>query len=414
MQYQRHLENVVKTRAKYFPVIVVTGPRQSGKTTFMKQLYPEFDYYNLENMATLELVKNDPLDVLESYKKGLVIDEVQRFPEILSYIQAYVDERKEMGKIIISGSQNLLISEKVGQTLAGRVAYCYMYPLSINELKDNKLLISDVYKQLRRGGYPAIYDRNVPPELFYDQYISTYVERDVRMIREVADLIQFRKFLVLLAGRVGRLVNLASLANDVGVTGKTIEDWLSVLEASFVIYRHVPYFQNVGKRLIKSPKIYFCDTGVLCYLLGLTDDKFLKSHHLIGQIFENYVVNEINKLLDNEEVKARTYFYRDSSGSEVDLLIEQGERILPVEIKISSTFSRDQLKGIKYWQKLINSEDRGYIINTGKTMKTDRCQVLNWQNVFFANLTTGLIACDVSRKLECLLWLIDELSDLFV
>ena len=297
MEFDRALGKIIKSRLGYFPVMAITGPRQAGKTTTIKHLFPKYEYYNLENLSVLAALKNDPLSVLEGYKNGLVIDEIQRFPEMLSYIQAHVDNSRKMGKIIVSGSQNLLISEKIAQTLAGRVAYCYMYSMSLSELDKNKLIKKDVYEQMRFGGYPAIYDRKIPPEIYYEQYLATYIERDVRTLRNVGDLSQFRKLLILLAGRVGQLVNYNSLSNDLGVSGKTVEDWLSVLEASYIIFRLQPYFRNIGKRLIKSPKIYFYDTGVLCHLLGITETKALKSHYSVGSIFENLIILEVEKTL---------------------------------------------------------------------------------------------------------------------
>lgn len=378
MEFDRAIKKVLESRLKYFPVIAVTGPRQAGKTTTIRHLFPKYEYYNLENLSVLEAVKNDPMGLLEEFGSGLVIDEIQRYPEMLSYIQAYVDETRKMGRIVVSGSQNLLISEKIAQTLAGRVAYCYMYSMSLDELVRNKLIKRDVYEQMRFGGYPAIYDRKIPPEIYFEQYLATYIERDVRGLRNVGDLSQFRKLLILLAGRVGQLVNYNSLSNDLGVSSKTVEDWLSVLEASYIIFRHQPYFVNVGKRLIKSPKIYFCDTGVLCHLLGIADAKMLRSHYLVGNIFENLVILETEKALKGNGLLAKTYFYRDSNGNEVDLLIQVGEKLIPVEIKISKTFSSEFLKGIKNWNKVFGDAERAYVVYTGEQKKIGKIGLVNW------------------------------------
>lgn len=381
MEYSRAIGRVIKEQGKYFPVVAITGPRQAGKTTLIKFLYPEYEYRNLENLAVLETIKVDPLGILKKYRKGLIIDEIQRFPEMLSYIQSVVDEDKIMGKLIISGSQNLLISEKIAQTLAGRVAYTYMYPMSLRELRANKLVEKNVYEQMRYGGYPAIYDRNIPPNIYYEQYLATYIERDVRMMRNVGDLSQFRKLLVLLAGRVGQLVNLNSLSSDVGVSSKTVEDWISILEASYIVFRHQPYFSNIGKRLIKSPKIYFYDTGILCHLLGISDEKTLESHYAVGSIFENLVIADLIKDLKNMGSMAKTFFYRDSNGNEVDLLIQRGEKFIPVEIKLSSTFSSDFLKGVQYWKKLIKGGGSGWVIYTGDSMKVGNDRLINWSEM---------------------------------
>lgn len=381
MEYKRDIARIIKESTKYFPVVAITGPRQAGKTTIIRDLFPTYKYYNLENLAVLDAVKIDPLSILQSNPRGLIFDEIQRFPEMLSYIQAHADERKMMGKIVISGSQNLLISEKVAQTLAGRVAYCYMYSMSVNELVGNKLLRESMFDQIIYGGYPAIYDRNIPPTLYYEQYLATYIERDVRMIRNVGDLSQFRKLLILLAGRTGQLINYNSLSNDLGVSAKTVEDWLSVLEASYIIFRHQPYFRNIGKRLIKSPKIYFYDTGVLCHLLGVHDAKTLQSHYAVGSIFENMVIVEVEKTLKNAAIVAKTYFYRDSNGNEVDLLIEVGEKIIPVEIKLSHTFSTDFLHGIEYWRNLDDTNGYGWVVYPGETMKVGGYELVNWVDV---------------------------------
>lgn len=378
MTFERQIKKVISESAKYFPVIAVIGSRQAGKTTIIRQMFPEFGYYNLENLSVLDLVKSDPLSILEENGKGLIIDEVQRFPEILSYIQAHVDETKKMGKIVISGSQNLLISEKVSQTLAGRVAYCHVSPMSLGELNLNGRLKKNIFDLMRYGGYPAIYDRKVPPEKYYEQYIATYIERDVRGLRNVGDLSSFRKLLILLAGRVGQLVNYSSLAGDIGVSSKTVEDWISVLEASYVIFRHQPYFVNIGKRLTKSSKIYFSDTGVLCYLLGVTESSTLKTHYLAGGVFENWVVLEVNKLLKNTGTVAQTYFYRDSNNVEVDLLVRRGEKVLPLEIKLGTTFAGDFFKGIETWKKVTGSSDKGLLVFTGKSVKGGVADLINW------------------------------------
>jgi len=381
MTYKRDLVRQIIEYKKYFSVVALVGSRQAGKTTLLQKFFPDYKYYNLEKIETLKLVMEDPAGTLVNNPQGIIIDEIQRYPEMMSSIQAHVDETKKMGKVIISGSQNLLISEKISQSLAGRVAYCQLCTLSLNELKREKLLVKNAFLMAYSGCYPAKYERKIPPQLFYEQYISTYLERDVRQMRNIGDLLKFRKFMGLIAGRVGQLANFNSLANDVGVSNKTIDDWVSVLEASFIIYRLPPYFENVGKRLIKSPKLYFYDTGVLCYLLGLTNPEEVAQYYGRGSIFENLVIGEILKIKNNGQKRGDLYFYRDNHGNEVDLLIKTTKGVIPVEIKSSSSYDPEFLKGIKYWKKLSNSIVTGYVVYSGKNQDLTDNILLNWQDL---------------------------------
>lgn len=382
MTYKRDLLEQIKEYKKYFPVVAVIGPRQAGKTTLLQEFFPDYKYFNLEKIETLNLVMEDPAGVLANNTKGIIIDEIQRFPEMMNSIQAHVDETKIMGKVIISGSQNLLISEKISQSLAGRVVYCQLFPLSLNELKREKLLTKDVFALAHKGCYPAKYERRIPPELFYEQYIATYLERDVRQMKNIGDLLKFRKFMGLVAGRVGQLANLSSLASDVGVSNKTIDDWVSILEASFIIYRLPPYFENVGKRLIKSPKLYFYDTGILCYLLGLTSPQGVAQYYGRGSIFENLIISEVLKIKNNGKKRGDLCFYRDNHGNEVDLLIKTATSVIPVEIKSSASYDPEFLKGIKYFKKLMTTGSGvGYVVYGGKNQDLTDNKLLNWQNL---------------------------------
>lgn len=386
MYYGREVSNQISQLQKGFPVISVTGPRQSGKTTFLQHQFAEFSYFNLENPQTRELVANDPEQFLQLNPSRVIIDEVQRLPELLSYVQAHVDKREEMGAIIISGSQNLLISERVSQSLAGRAAYQNIFPFSLKELKKNQLDLDNYHDQILKGFYPAVYSRDIAPSLYYSQYLATYVERDARLIKNIQNLSQFQRFMGLLAGRVGQIVNIVSLASDTGISPNTAEDWISILEASYIVYRLQPYYQNLGKRLIKSPKIFFYDTGVLCSLLNISSKKELVNHFAIGSIFENFVIAEFKKELSETNKSASVYFYRDNHGNEIDLVINTGGKLIPVEIKSSTTYNSSFFAGFDYWRKHIDSQARGYVVYGGEnTQKIGGNELISWsklQNIF--------------------------------
>jgi predicted AAA+ superfamily ATPase len=382
----RIIRNKIEQLSNGFPVIVVTGPRQAGKTTLIKNLFPEYGYYNLESPQTLALIESDPVGFIKNLTPQTIIDEVQRAPDLLSYIQVEVDEKQRMGAFILSGSENILLSEKVNQSLAGRAAYVQLLPLSVEELVEEGESVGSMYDQLFTGFFPALYSRDIQPVDYYDQYIATYVERDVKQISNIINLAQFRKFLGLLAGRIGQVVNLSSLANDVGVAPNTIENWLSLLEASYLILRLQPYYENLGKRYIKSPKIYFTDTGLACRLLGLSSASELPKHFLIGGLFENMVILEIKKHILNHGKSAQLYYFRDTNGNEIDLLIDQGLTQIPIEIKSSSTFSTSFIKGISFWTSLMKESNKktlpGSVIYAGdESHQRDTYDLLNWRSL---------------------------------
>jgi len=382
MYYSRQISSQINKLKKGFPVIFVTGPRQSGKTTFLRHYFDKFAYFNLENPQTRELIASDPEQFLKDNPKNVIIDEIQRLPELLSYIQVHVDERHEMGSVIISGSQNLLVSEKISQSLAGRAAYQKVFPFSVGELRKHDLKSSDRYKQILKGFYPTLYDRRVDSGLYYSQYISTYVERDVRLIKNITDLSLFQKFMRLLAGRVGQIVNVSSLSNDTGISPNTAEDWISILEASYIVYRLEPYFKNIGKRLIKSPKIFFYDTGLLCSLLNLSSVNELKSYFAVGSIFENFVVSEFKKEIFNTNASVKLYFYRDSHGNEIDLVVDMGSVLVPVEIKSAATFNTSFLEGLNYWRKHVDQSACGIVIYGGEEKrKIKKDMLVGWNGL---------------------------------
>jgi predicted AAA+ superfamily ATPase len=378
---KRNLAESIKSVMKGFPVIAVTGPRQSGKTTLIRELFSDYAYFNLENPNTLMMIEADPLGFISDYPSHVVIDEIQKYPALLSYIQTTVDSRKEMGAFVISGSENLLLSEKIGQSLAGRAAYATLLPLSRDELEESGLAPVSIYEQLFRGGYPALYDREITAEQYYSQYLSTYVERDARMILNIANLNAFTRFLFMAAGRIGQVLNLSSMAGDVGVSSPTIDGWLSVLEASDIAFRLYPYYNNFGKRFIKSPKLYFYDTGLACNLLSLKSSEELKQHYLLGGLFENYCITELLKKQTNAIERPSLYFFRDSKGNEVDVIAERGAKRIPIEIKAGKTYSGSFLRGLEYWKQISAEEPDGYVIYTGASQKIGKYRLINWQEI---------------------------------
>lgn len=346
---KRQMEQVVRDIVPYFRVITITGPRQSGKTTLCKQVFPDYAYVNLEDMAVREQITTDPKAFLSAHVSGLIIDEAQNYPELFSYLQVVSDANPDR-HYIITGSSNFSLLESISQSLAGRAAILTLLPLSLQEL-DGASAETDTL--LLNGGYPAVWAGVQPRHLLYPNYYATYVERDVRRIVNVGNLRDFQTFIRLAAGRVGTEFNASALSNAVGVSVKTIQSWLSILTASYITFTLPPFYENIGKRLIKAPKLYFFDTGLLCYLLGIENEQQLASHPLRGAIFENYVVVEAYKQLVNQGKEPALYFYRDSSQHEVDLLRQRGFQYEAYEIKSAQTFTRDFLGGLHYLRKLL-------------------------------------------------------------
>jgi predicted AAA+ superfamily ATPase len=378
--------DIVKITGKYregFPVLAFTGARQCGKTTLLREHFKEYRYYNLENFDTRRLFEESPSDFINVKNSRVVIDEVQRLPELLPLIQSVVDEQKIMGSYIISGSENLLLSEKISQSLAGRAAYMNLPTFTNAELGAAGIPGSNLYDRIFQGFYPAVYDRNLEPGMYYREYIATYVERDVRQIKNISNIRLFREFIRLLAGRIGQPFNATSLSNDVGVSAKTIKEWLSVLEASYIVFILSPYFQNIGKQVTKMPKVYFYDTGLLCCLLDLGIAKELETHYLTGSIFENFIIADIQKELMNRKSPDRLFFFREKNGHEVDLLIKRGETFISIEIKKAGNFTRDFTKGLRYWNSLQPCHIVSpVIVYTGETeMAGNSYQLVNWKQV---------------------------------
>lgn len=379
---KRDIEATVLEAAQYFPVITVTGPRQSGKTTMVRQIFPNLHYYSLEDLDTRNFAMEDPVRFLHLHQEGMILDEVHNFPDLLSYIQGIVDEDPSK-KFILSGSSNFALLKKVSQSLAGRSGVFELMPLAISEAKKGGVDVSDVDTLLYRGLYPAICSEKNVPKFLYPAYVKTYLERDVRDLLNVKDMRQFSMFLKLCAGRIGSVYNATELANEVGVTSKTIQSWTSILQASYVLYLLPPYFENTRKRLIKSPKLYFCDTGLACALLGIESAEQLAFDKMRGHLFENLVVTEMLKHRLNEGRESNLYFYRDSNQNEVDILVDNQNSLEAIEVKSSMTFSpsfEKALKKVDEWVKLPVSKRT--IVYTGSLEdKNGNIQLLNYQNI---------------------------------
>jgi predicted AAA+ superfamily ATPase len=357
----REAEKELQLLSAQFKAVAVTGPRQSGKTTLVKKVFKEKAYVNLENPDLRQFAREDPRGFLSNYPDGAILDEVQRVPELFSYLQQILDEKEQNGSFILTGSNNFLLNSNISQSLAGRVGYLFLLPLDIGEINPGANMSNQL---IFKGGYPEIYQKDIDPKKYYDNYIRTYVERDVRLLKNITDLYTFERFLRLCAGRTGQLLNMSSLAADVGVDVKTIGSWLGVLEASFIAFRLYPYHENYNKRIVKMPKLYFYDTGLASALMGIEDVSQLTIHPLRGGLFENLVVVDFLKRLYNNGKQNNLYFWRDNIGNEVDLLIKKEANRYPVEIKSAQTISDEFFKGIRYWNKLTNTEG-GYLVYAG-------------------------------------------------
>ena len=377
----RKLEALINDNLHYFPIVTVTGPRQSGKTTLIRSMFSHLPYYSLENPDTQAMAINDPVAFLSQHDEGMILDEVQNVPELLSYLQGIVDEHRDR-KYILSGSAQFKLQNSITQSLAGRTAVLELLPLAINEAAD----IADftnVDSLMLRGFYPAIYAGDNIPRLFYPAYMRTYLERDVRQLLQVKDLYQFQTFLRLCAGRAGSLLNASELSNEVGVSANTVRSWLSILQASYIVFLLHPYFDNSRKRLTKTPKLYFYDTGLVCYLLGIENETQLSSDRMRGHLFENMVVSDIMKNRTHAGKSTDMMFYRDSNGNEIDLLVPDGQTLEGYEIKSSSTYNSAFEKGFRNITEQLGARlTRRAVIYCGTQERRDaHIEVLNYASL---------------------------------
>lgn len=380
---QRKLASKILSYARKFPVVTVTGPRQSGKTTLAKALFPQKPYLSLEDLDIRNWARNDPRAFLEpSIKKGMVLDEIQRLPELLSYIQTLADRENRPGMFILTGSQNFELLDAVSQSLAGRTALATLLPFSYDEIyrKKSAPLLNRI---LYAGFYPRIHDKKLNPTEALSFYVSTYVERDIRSLVHVKDLSKFELFLKLCASRTGQVLNLSSLGNDCGINHNTAKNWLSVLEASYIIHFVKPHHRNFRKRLIKSPKLYFVDVGLAAYLLNIENPKHIDSHPLKGSLFETFIVGEILKQRLNQGKKGHLYYFRDNVGNEIDLILDEGGRVLPIEIKLGKTVSEDSFRTLRFYKKLNPSHSRkGLLVYGGNnSYSRSEAEVVSYQDL---------------------------------
>ena len=352
MMIEREITDHLRLLAEKYPVVTVTGPRQSGKTTLVKHVFKDKAYINLENPEEREFAQTDPKGFLNKIPGGAILDEIQRVPNLLSYIQVITDEKKQTGMFVLTGSQQFELLEFIDQSLAGRTALINLLPLSLSELKDHHTY-SNKNEVIHKGFYPRIFDRQLEPYQAYGDYYETYVERDLRKLINVKNLSQFQKFVKLCAGRIGQLLNLTAIGNDIGISHTTAREWLTILETSFIIFLLEPFYRNIRKRLVKSPKIYFFDVGLAAYLLGIEEESHLENHPLRGNLFENLVLMEILKYRFNNGKKSNLNFYRDSTGNEVDVLYNVAQRAVAIEIKSAESINSDFFKGLRAFESAV-------------------------------------------------------------
>ena len=377
----RNAEVSIKTLLQGFPIVTVTGPRQSGKTTLAKKVFSGRPYLSLEDPDVRRRALDDPRGFLGNLPDGGVLDEVQRAPELLSYLQSHVDADGRMGLFLLTGSQQFGLMSKVTQSLAGRTALIELLPLSIDELVKANLSPAGLDEILFKGGYPALYDRHLSPGQWFPAYVTAYVERDVRQLIKVQDLEIFQRFVRLCAGRSGQLLNLSSLAADCGIRHNTIKSWISVLEASYILFQLRPHYKNFNKRLVKSSKLYFYDVGLMCWLLGIREIEQIAAHPLRGHIFETLIVSEYMKGYLNRGEGAPIYFWRDSNGNEVDLLVEVGTRLMPIEIKSGQTVNNDFFTGLRRWMEIAGEQAElpTLIYGGAESYGHDGVNVVSWE-----------------------------------
>ena len=377
----RHIQEKLISLLEKYPAINITGPRQSGKTTLVKNIAGNYNYFSLENIDTRSFAEEDPRGFLNSAGENFILDEVQYVPALFSYLQEILDSSNKNGKVILLGSQSFLMNNHISQSLAGRVANLKLLPLSYSELKATKCEIQSINNVLFKGGYPRLFKEDLIPTDFFPHYIETYLERDVRQLKNIGNLNTFIRFVKLCAGRIGNVLNISSLANDTDISVNTAKSWLSVLEASYILFLVQPYTLNINRRLIKSPKLYFYDTGLACSLLNIEQENQIENFYMRGNLFENFVFSELVKNRYNKGLPANLYYFRDAKGKEIDCVIEKPDKHTLIEVKLSETLQPAHLKNIESLQKDFSNSDT-FLIYSGKTEPIfHQTQCVNWQNI---------------------------------
>ena len=379
--HKRDIQLPAKGFLNSFKALAIVGPRQSGKTTLAKILAPRKPYVSFENPDTRYLFESDPRGFLAAYTNGAVFDEAQYVPKLFNYLQQILDESSANGQFILTGSNNFLLVEKISQSLAGRIVYTDLLPFSIKEMLRIKGFDSSANNLIFNGGYPGIVYEGRKRLPWFQSYVRNYIERDVRLLKNITNYSLFQKFISLCAGRIGQQLNLSNLGNECGVDHKTIQSWIGVLEASFIIHLLPPYYKNFNKRIVKSPKLYFCDTGLACYLLGIQQKEQLHLHPFRGALFENMVVAEMLKTRYNKGLRSNLYYFRDNTGNEIDVLIDEGKKIIPVEIKSAETISPAFFRGLEFWGRLTGNKT-GYIVYGGtESISIKNKKIISWKEV---------------------------------
>lgn len=392
----RMLESKLMEIAEYYPVVVVTGPRQSGKTTICQKAFNTKPYISLEAIDVQDYVRNDPRGFLEEFKEGAIIDEIQHTPDLLGYLQTEVDKNPQAGRYILTGSQHFGLSQSISQSLAGRCGLLTLLPPSIEELDQFPNAPNSFFSSLWQGSYPRIYDKSIPAHQWLSDYLSTYIQRDVRQVTNVGDLQAFTGFLRLCAGRTGQEINLSQLGSDAGVSHNTARSWLSVLETSYIIHRLPAWHTNIRKQIVKAPKLHFIDSGLVCYLLGIGDSEQLRHHPHRGGIFESWVVSEVFKKMIHKGSQPRIFHYRETRGIELDLLIESGLNLDVVEIKSGSTLSQSFFKNFRVFEERLAGMKEKYQIRSclvyggEASQKRTGTEVLSWKDVYRIGRYTNL------------------------
>ncbi len=383
MALKRRILDSINLQLKKYPVVVLTGPRQSGKTTLLRNGLSSYRYINLEDPDNNEYASRDPRGFLNEYNDKVIIDEAQKVPSLFSYIQSIVDDSGKMGQFVLSGSQNFNLMEHISQSLAGRVALFTLLPYDFDEMKNGRIWTGDLTSMLTKGAYPAIYDRKIEPDQYYKDYLATYIKRDITQLTNIQNMTTFSRFIKLCAARAGQLLNYSDLARDTGVSHSTANNWLSLLEASFVLFLLPPFYKNYNKRLTKSPKLYFYDTGLLCYLLNIRKGNLVATNRNYGHIFENFIIAEKYKRALHSNLPVDYYYWRDNHGNEIDLLYEDADSTHIYEIKSSKTISYDMFKGMDFFKKLAKDEvgNQTLIYGGDKDQKRTEYAVKTWKGI---------------------------------